>query len=180
MRRLIVPFATIALLSVALWTAAAGQSADVLAGGGIDSSFEAWTGSGFAGWTTSGGSLAVAGPVQAGAGAAHAQAADTGTIVVSSKFWLVDVVEGVEYTLRAWVYDDDPSINGLEIELELTDSAGVRIGDAKTASLPGDAAAYQRLSTGSLTATAGAAHLRVNIRAAAATAGATFHIDSVT
>ena len=105
----------------------------MLAGGGIDSSFEAWTGSGFAGWTTSGGSLTVAGPVQAGAGAAHAQAANTGTIVVSSKFWLVDVVEGVEYTLRAWVYDDDPSINGLEIELELTDSAGVRIGDAKTA-----------------------------------------------
>jgi 4-hydroxy-3-methylbut-2-enyl diphosphate reductase len=53
------------LLSAALWTIAAGQSADVLAGGGIDSSFEAWNGSGFAGWSISGGSLAVAGPAPA-------------------------------------------------------------------------------------------------------------------
>ncbi|HJM76257.1 MAG TPA: hypothetical protein QGI71_10455 [Dehalococcoidia bacterium] len=168
------------LLSAALWSTVAGQSAGVLAEGGIDSSFEAWIGSEFAGWSISRGSLTVAGPVQAGAGAADAEAADSGTIVVSSKFWLVNVVEGVEYTLRAWIYDDAASISGLTIELELTDSSGVRIGKPESASLLGDASAYQQLSTSSLTAIAGAAHVRVHIRAVAAAAEATFRVDSVT
>ena len=120
MRQLIVPLAITMLLSAALWSTVAGQSAGVLAEGGIDSSFE------------------------------------------------------------AWIYDDAASISGLTIELELTDSSGVRIGKPESASLLGDASAYQQLSTSSLTAIAGAAHVRVHIRAVAAAAEATFRVDSVT
>lgn len=180
MHRLILPLLASALLYAALASIATGQSADVLAEGRIDSSFENWTGSTFTGWNLTGATFAGAGLVHADTGAAHLEASGSGTIVLSTQHWLVAAIEGTEYTLNAFVYENDSSINGLTIELELTDFPGTKVDSSVSASLLSEAAAYQQLTTGTLTASAGGLYVRVTIRASATAVGATFHVNSVT
>ncbi len=98
MRRLVSPgiLAMLVLLVVAGGHVFA-QSPDILAEGGVDSSFEG----GLDGWTVVNATTGGGGPVWSGGSAAHLTAQAAGAMRIETKYWLVTASAGASHTLRA-------------------------------------------------------------------------------
>ena len=158
--------------AVATIVSARAQSADVLPDGGFEFGGAGWSANAPAVLTVHG-----SGPVHSGAAAGQLSATASGAMILRTQWWLVSASAGRTYTLTIWLYDDDPSATSVLAALDLTDENGVTR-SFLAANLTADAASFQRLVIGPLTAPDGTQHARVIVAAAASAAGATIHIDS--
>jgi len=158
------------------WSHGQAQTADVLPGA-VDGGFEA----GGTGWVASSQTQLVldgSAPVHGGSAAAHLVATGPGIVELGTQYWLVPAAPQVEHTLRVWVYEDDPRMSAVEVELQFFRSDGV-LRNRLIVPLGSSSPAYQ-LVTVRLSGLDGTAYARIVVRGTASAAGAALHVDDVT